>query len=189
MPRKQGNTRTLLIAAAYKVLAQKGYEATSIKEIAREAGVAPGLIHYHFANKEELLLAVLQEASSQYTQQMRQVPPGNTLAAGAEAALTEPRDRVGLQPEWYKLRYELFALGLRTPSLLPGVASLLATGRQGIGQVVQRVVGDRSVDHGVVAAVLLACFDGLALQKLADPEFDLDGAYRILYQMALRMMG
>jgi hypothetical protein len=30
---------------------------------------------------------------------------------------------------------------------------------------------------------MLAAFDGLALQKLVDPDFDLDGAYRVLDRM------
>jgi hypothetical protein len=34
-----------------------------------------------------------------------------------------------------------------------------------------------------LVAVMLACFDGLALQKLADPEFDLDSAYKVLDRM------
>ena len=40
-------------------------------------------------------------------------------------------------------------------------------------------------ENEALAAVLLACFDGLALQKLADPEgFDLDAAYAALATMA-----
>lgn len=39
MTPKDGSTRKKLIEAAYQVLAEKGYKATSVKEIAREAGV------------------------------------------------------------------------------------------------------------------------------------------------------
>lgn len=189
MPQQNTNTRTQLIAAAYRVLGEKGYEATSIKEIAREAGVAPGLIYYYFANKEELLLAVLHEASNQYARQMSQEMAGETLADHVRSALAEPRARVEQEPEWYKLRYELFALGLRTPSLMPGVAALLGNGRDGIARVVRKVAGDLPVKPEAVAAVLLACVDGLALQKLADPHFDLEGAYGVLSQMALGLRG
>src|ERR671939_119846 len=56
--------RAHLVEAAYRVLAERGYEAMSIKDVASAAGVAPGLIHYYFASKAELLLAVVREAAA-----------------------------------------------------------------------------------------------------------------------------
>lgn len=181
-----GNQRARIVEAAYRVLAERGYQAASIKEIARAAGVAPGLIHYYFAPKEELLLAVLREASECYTKEMASV--SETVPSGrlAEAGLAVPRERVARQPEWYRLRYDLFALGLRHPAIRAGVAELLAGGRRGIAAIVRKTGRPRvedGADPDSVAAVLLACFDGLALQRLVDPEFDLDGAYRVLVRM------
>ena len=40
--------RTEIVRAAATVLGRKGSADTSMKEIAREAGVAPGLLHYYF---------------------------------------------------------------------------------------------------------------------------------------------
>ncbi len=47
--------------AAYKVVGQKGYYDFTIRDIAQEAGMSTGLIHYYFKNKEELLLHLLKE--------------------------------------------------------------------------------------------------------------------------------
>jgi len=47
-----------IVDAAAKVMARKGYGGTTMKDIAAEAGIAPGLIHYYFDSKEDLLLAV-----------------------------------------------------------------------------------------------------------------------------------
>lgn len=47
--------------ALVKVMAKEGYDGASIGAIAREAGLAPGLVHYHFRNKQEILLAALGE--------------------------------------------------------------------------------------------------------------------------------
>ena len=41
--------------AALKLFAEKGYEGTSISEIAKEAGVSKGLIYNYFASKEEIV--------------------------------------------------------------------------------------------------------------------------------------
>ena len=51
-----------IIEAASAVMAREGYAATSMKDIAREAGIAQGLIHYYFGSKEDLTLAVLRQA-------------------------------------------------------------------------------------------------------------------------------
>jgi TetR/AcrR family transcriptional regulator, fatty acid metabolism regulator protein len=53
--------RNQLTKAAYKVVGQKGYYDFTIRDIAREAGMSTGLVHYYFKNKEELLLHLLKE--------------------------------------------------------------------------------------------------------------------------------
>src|SRR5262252_9182622 len=73
-PRKtwthNADNRARLIAAGYDVLAEKGIEATTVKEIAGRAGVSPGLFHYYFKSKDELLLAVLYQAGGRFKDRM-----------------------------------------------------------------------------------------------------------------------
>jgi TetR/AcrR family transcriptional repressor of bet genes len=64
--------RGQIVAALAQELAECGYDRASTKSIAARAGLAPGLLHYHFANKEEILLAlvdVLVEAAELRLQQ------------------------------------------------------------------------------------------------------------------------
>jgi len=58
--------RKRLIDAAYKVFIKKGYVNASIKDIANEADMTSGLVHYYFKNKEELLLSVQDEVEKHY---------------------------------------------------------------------------------------------------------------------------
>src|SRR2546429_7702268 len=53
------DTREKILNAAFTVLSRQGYENTSIKEIAEEARVAQGLVHYYFKTKQLLVLEVL----------------------------------------------------------------------------------------------------------------------------------
>lgn len=48
-------TKAELTAAAYRVIARRGASRLSVREIADEAGVSRGLVHYHFKNKDELV--------------------------------------------------------------------------------------------------------------------------------------
>jgi AcrR family transcriptional regulator len=177
----RGANRARLIEAAYAVLTERGYEATSIKAVAQAAGVAPGLIHYYFASKEELLAAVVEDAAERYAEEMRQLreslPPARALAA----AIAARKRRVKSEPDRERLRVELFALGVRHPALRPAVAGVLATGRAGVAQMLAPT--GQSLDEGITAA-LLAMLDGVALQRLLDPGFDLDAAYRAVERLA-----
>lgn len=176
----RGANRAKLIEAAYAVLAERGYEATSVKAVAQAAGVAPGLIHYYFASKEDLLAAVVEDAAERYAEEMRQLreslPPAQALAA----AIAARKRRVEMEPDRERLRVELFALGVRHPALRPAVARVLATGRAGVAQMFAST--GQPLDDG--AAALLAMLDGIALQRLLDPDFDLETAYRAVERLA-----
>jgi len=56
--------RSQLTKAAYKVVGRKGYYNFTIRDIAREAGLSAGLVHYYFKDKQDLLLNLLKEMNS-----------------------------------------------------------------------------------------------------------------------------
>src|SRR5690348_4314494 len=189
---EQQQTRERIIAAAAKVLAAKGYDATTLREISREAQAAPGLVHYYFGGKDQLLVEALQAAGQRFHQRMeylvQQVPGDQAL----DAVLTRLFERVGQEPEVYRLRYESFSLGLHNPVIAPEVRERLAQRRRELGSVMAKVVERSqrtedvkrsSFDPTILAALLLSLFDGLALQKIMDPDFDLDAAYQLLARL------
>jgi TetR/AcrR family transcriptional repressor of bet genes len=60
-PSNTSERRAQITAALVKVMAKRGYDGASVAEVAKAARLAPGLVHYHFKNKHEILLAVLHE--------------------------------------------------------------------------------------------------------------------------------
>ena len=121
-----GDNRARLIAAGYTILSGKGVEAATVKEIARLADVSPGLFHYYFASKDELLLAVMWEAGMRFRDQIAEDLQASITANGdARAADLVTAHALGHKdPAWFRLRYELFALGgYATPSSCPKSAS------------------------------------------------------------------
>lgn len=63
-------------------MANKGYDGASIGDIARAAGLAPGLVHYHFRSKLEVLLALLDDLAERHRTRL----DGALKAAGRPAA-------------------------------------------------------------------------------------------------------
>src|SRR3954449_10747729 len=53
--------QALILRAAVRVFAAKGYEATRVADIAAQAGVAYGLVYHYFGSKEAVLEAVFRE--------------------------------------------------------------------------------------------------------------------------------
>src|SRR5256714_14289008 len=62
-PKVVEDRRAQIIDAAMRVFSQKGFTRATNKDIAREAGITPGLIYHYFKNKEALLNAVIEERS------------------------------------------------------------------------------------------------------------------------------
>lgn len=54
---RRATTRAALLAAATRLFAEKGYEATSTEEILAAAGLTRGALYHHFADKRALFLA------------------------------------------------------------------------------------------------------------------------------------
>jgi|SRR5947209_3671127 len=62
-PKVVEDRRDQIIDAAMRVFAQKGFTRATNKDIAREAGITPGLIYYYFESKEALLKAIIETRS------------------------------------------------------------------------------------------------------------------------------
>jgi len=62
-PKVMEDRREQIIDAAMQAFSQKGYTRATNKDIAREAGITPGLIYHYFESKEALLRAIIEERS------------------------------------------------------------------------------------------------------------------------------
>ncbi|MBE0446811.1 MAG: TetR/AcrR family transcriptional regulator [Actinobacteria bacterium] len=59
---KSERTRLKIMASAAKVFNEKGFDNTSIQDIANDAGIAKGTIYYYVEKKEDLLLSLIRFA-------------------------------------------------------------------------------------------------------------------------------
>lgn len=76
--------RQSLLAAARRVFGRRGYIATSIDEIVREAGVSPPILYDHFASKRELYIELLARHTDELISRVGRAAQGQR---GAEARL------------------------------------------------------------------------------------------------------
>jgi AcrR family transcriptional regulator len=178
--------RQRVVEAAAKVMAREGYAATSMKDIAQEAGIAQGLIHYYFDSKDDLVMAVVKDACDQMLAETRAAfaaAPGGPLER-VWPALESARDRTKNRPEMWRVFVELLPLSLTNPHLRVQFQELYAKIIQGTVEIVEEVNRQiptaLPVDAGYFARVIAAAVDGIALQTLVDPALDVDAMYTAL---------
>lgn len=79
--------RQTILEAALRLFAEKGYNATTNADIAREAGITAAALYYYFSSKEELFRAVVSERWTHLT-------PTLTQLGGEEALAVPPRELI-----------------------------------------------------------------------------------------------
>ena len=58
-PKNTGERQRQIVEGLLRVMSERGYERASVQAIARAAGLSPSLVHYHFKNKQQVLLALI----------------------------------------------------------------------------------------------------------------------------------
>jgi AcrR family transcriptional regulator len=164
-------TAQKILAAAKRLLVEKGYVALTLENVAAAAGVNKASIRYHFGDKAGLVAAVvdsmIHDAFIGSSELMPSLPPGDRARALLErkrSLIEETDDFRGLfdlmphafrdpalarriyagYPWWYEQNLQLLGLGDRPEAERPQALA-------GLGQLITAVV------------------DGLALQAALDP--------------------
>ena len=103
-PRSGAATRQRILDVAILVIAEKGLHDTRISDIARQAGIAYGLVYHYFKNKEEILDTIFDERWGAFIEAVREIassdqPVGEKLNSLAHVILSSHRTN----PEWVEI--------------------------------------------------------------------------------------
>lgn len=69
--------RESLYGAAVELITERGYEQTTLRDIASRAGVSPALLYRYFPSKSAVVLDLYERLSSAYAARAVALPPGN----------------------------------------------------------------------------------------------------------------
>ncbi|MCU1658852.1 MAG: regulatory protein TetR [Pseudonocardiales bacterium] len=167
--------RAQLVEAALAVAASEGIGAATVRRVAEEAGVALGVVHYCFADKDELFAALATRIVDELARAGSEglAFDGATDLAGAlHAAVAALWDTIEVTRGAQLLTYEITTHALRDPDLHAvarrqyevshaAAASLLALAADASGAAWVRPLDD-------VAGEALAFVDGVTLRWLVD---------------------
>ncbi|MEU6487926.1 TetR/AcrR family transcriptional regulator [Streptomyces sp. NPDC046887] len=89
-------TRTKLYEAAVTLIAEQGFSATTVDEIAERAGVAKGTVYYNFKSKSELFEELLRHGVGLLTASLRQAADDTVAGGGTRVEALDAMIRAGL---------------------------------------------------------------------------------------------
>lgn len=113
-PDRRGDTRHQILFAAAALMADQGFSATSVDEIAAAAGVAKGSVYYNFGSKDELFTTILTEGIGSLNDALAAARAGLDGERALEALITELLSQVAAHPDFAKLiTTETFRTGRR----------------------------------------------------------------------------
>ena len=102
--RLRPDKRNLILDAAIRVFARLGYHGARVSDIAREAGIAYGLVYHYFTNKEEILDSIFEERWSGFVEAVEEIADAPSAARDKLVAVaTLVLNAYRLRPEWVKV--------------------------------------------------------------------------------------
>ncbi|HEY1834673.1 MAG TPA: TetR/AcrR family transcriptional regulator [Solirubrobacteraceae bacterium] len=172
---RRAQTRERLLSAARGVFARGGFHGASVEEIASEAGYSTGALYSNFDSKEDLFLALMEREIELHASEI--VAAVRDEASVSERAQGGARQWMALierEPEALLLFMEFWAYGVRDPDIRPKVAASFAQARGVLTGLIADGVRDFDLELALPAEQLAiaidALADGIARQKLADPD-------------------
>ena len=178
----------MLLDAAVRVFARKGYHAARVGDIAEEAGVAYGLLYHYFSSKEEVLRDVFRETWRALIATIENVEragdsPREQLRKVAEILLRSWRREPDL--------VRVLVLEVTRSQLLAGEMDEIVASFSAIQSIVERGQADGSIrsdlDARLASYVFYGAIDelltGWVLGRLPDSEEDVARAERTVVEI------
>lgn len=174
--------RNEIVQALYACLSEKGHEKVTTKEIALQAGMAPGAIHYYFKSKDEIVACLMEHLTEKYqavfAEKLQELSNSNDLLKDISNFLC---DEFVFDQELNRVFYNLVQMGFESQVVTKSLRELMENYRaQGNLYFQQFYSPIENAGYLVVALI-----EGLALQWMIDPDNEREKEIRNLVQFSM----
>ena len=176
-----GEKAQRIVDAMRESVAKRGAAGSTFEQVAREAGVSRGLLHYYFGTKERLLVEVVRRDSEIRVARLDE-PLANAQSVDdvLQVLVASLTDLIDNEPAFFLLLYELFSAGRRNPEIQREVGQLFDRTRSHVAEILEQKQREGVLklrhDAEAIVAYLFAAADGFALQALSEPSRDISAA-------------
>jgi AcrR family transcriptional regulator len=115
---QQQRTRDRVIEAAERMFVEQGFHATSVDQVAAEAGYTKGAVYSNFESKEDLFFAVYEQRAERGLSEIRrEFAAAGDSGQGLDALALAAARRRGRDDGWLAVFFEFWAHVVRRPAL------------------------------------------------------------------------
>lgn len=161
--------RETLVQAAYRRLAEAGFEGLRTRDVAAEAGVNIATLHYYFPTKEALIRGVVAHAMGRFRTTFA---PGSKPGEQLAAQLRGVRRLAATEPELFVVMGELALRSGRDPAIEAIFKATIDTWHSTLRTLVRHAqkegFADSELDPDAVAALVIATLNGLFMVPVAN---------------------
>jgi AcrR family transcriptional regulator len=175
---KRERTRAALLDAALALTREKGFDQTTLQDVAARAGMTTGAIYGNFKNRDALFMAL---AERQWPAIRPDFAPGSSFAekmrALSEAVLAAVPERAAAAPG--ALRFRAYAL--THAEVRERFRDLMAGGYDAGAAWFRAQDGDLPMPPEILVRVINALIEGLTFQRLLTPELMPDAVFHAAF--------
>jgi AcrR family transcriptional regulator len=174
---RQERTRVELLEAARRRFLSHGYAATSLDDIAEDAGYSKGAVYSNFGSKQNVCRAVLELIHREKFGEIADLAMADTDLDSRIAALNAWFDATVGDVGWTMLELEFVVLSRNNPELTAMITALREEAAQSVAGVLRTLAADLGIDESSSVAaglddvgnLLLSAGIGLGIQRAVDP--------------------
>jgi AcrR family transcriptional regulator len=165
--------RLKIVQAFYRCVVNEGFAKSSIRKVAKEAGVLPSTLHHYFKDRNEMISETVEYftnlLSSGFVLQKRQKNTENRLTEGLEYIFSSAM----INDEHTGFFLECMAEARHNSKVRESITKLFSHFRE---VIVAQLNDNKAFDHlddvqkKVFASMIIAMHEGVELQWFADPE-------------------
>jgi len=162
--------RQELVLAAYREIAERGFEGLRTREVADSVGINIATLHYYFPTKESLIRAVLDHAMNRFRSTLA---PHGSPADQLRNYLRSVRTLLMEEPELGAVMAELALRSVRDASIGSIMNQMYDTWHVTLRGLLRRAVREGGLrpelDSDAVAALIIATLTSMTLPVMTDP--------------------
>jgi AcrR family transcriptional regulator len=180
-------TRERILEAARATLAEHGPDGFTTRGVAQRAGVSHGMVHYHFKDKRDLILALLVQARRDWIQPLEELVdgpgPGVDRMRAVIAWMAQPATA-----DVMRIHMSIYVFALSDEQVRERYAAEYARWRAPFVTLYRqlgRELGIEGLDAKSVGEAFASAADGLVQQQVIDPGLPTARMLRRLFEATM----
>jgi AcrR family transcriptional regulator len=171
-PETRVERRQLLIDAAWRCAAMRGFRDLTVDDVCAEASASKGAFYGYFKQKQDLLLALLEDDTAALDRELAQITQGSSSGVERVRRFARVMLARGDDPARVQVRADLWAELLTDDAVRGRLAEATQRRRELVRSWIEEAVQSGelvAIPANALASILLALTDGLMLHGALDP--------------------